>query len=183
MPAKWSDAVRNAMLDAETTILGASPQIRFYGGTPPADESTALSGNTQLGQITLAPAAAAAGSKNFIPSAVNDPAADASGVCTFYRLTTSGGVAHEQGLVSQPHAGSTAYVTGQQVHNAGNVYRATTGGTTAAATPPTGTGGSITDGTVTWAFVQAGVDLVLDNTNLVINQQINMNGFTRTAPG
>ncbi|MBR8434901.1 hypothetical protein KDW37_29495 [Burkholderia cenocepacia] len=52
-----------------------------------------------------------------------------------------------------PWAQSTVYATGALVDTAGNVYQATTGGTSAATgTGPTGTGSSISDGTVTWAF-------------------------------
>jgi hypothetical protein len=62
----FSDAVRHAMLDAIETTIGAAPILRIYNGTPPADESTALSGNTLLAEGTLPSdwlAAASAGAK------------------------------------------------------------------------------------------------------------------------
>lgn len=50
-------------------------------------------------------------------------------------------------------AQNTSYATGALVDTAGNVYQATTGGTSAnSGSGPTGTGSAITDGTVTWAF-------------------------------
>jgi hypothetical protein len=62
--------------------------------------------------------------------------------------------AHVQGHCSdgQAWAASTAYVVGQTVNANGNVYQCTTAGTSGT-TAPSGTGSSITDGTVTWAYV------------------------------
>jgi hypothetical protein len=48
---------------------------------------------------------------------------------------------------------STTYVSGQTVTNGGNAYRCVTGGISAASGGPTGTGGAIVDGGVTWTFV------------------------------
>jgi parallel beta-helix repeat protein len=51
-------------------------------------------------------------------------------------------------------AASTAYVAGAvRVNDSGKTYRATTSGTSAASGGPTGTGTTITDGTVTWTYV------------------------------
>ncbi|HEU0117706.1 MAG TPA: hypothetical protein VFR09_03655, partial [Alphaproteobacteria bacterium] len=48
---------------------------------------------------------------------------------------------------------STAYIAGQCVVNGGNLYRCTTGGTSASSGGPTGFNtSSITDNTVTWVF-------------------------------
>lgn len=53
-------------------------------------------------------------------------------------------------------ATSTAYATGKQIVANGNLYLATAGGTSASTgTGPSGTGGAITDGTVTWQYVSA----------------------------
>ncbi|MRT01136.1 hypothetical protein GJQ57_21035 [Ralstonia pickettii] len=50
-------------------------------------------------------------------------------------------------------ATSTAYAVGALVNANGNLYKATVAGTSASTgTGPTGTGGAITDGTVTWAY-------------------------------
>lgn len=46
---------------------------------------------------------------------------------------------------------STAYTVGTTVKSGGNVYKCTTAGTSGT-TAPTGTGSSITDGTVVWAY-------------------------------
>lgn len=47
---------------------------------------------------------------------------------------------------------STVYVTGAMVQNNGLVYYAKTGGTSAGSGGPTGTTGTITDGSVTWVY-------------------------------
>jgi hypothetical protein len=52
-----------------------------------------------------------------------------------------------------PWAASTAYAVGAYVQANGNVYRATVAGSSATTgSGPSGTGASITDGTVTWAY-------------------------------
>lgn len=52
-------------------------------------------------------------------------------------------------------AHSTAYVLGDRVTNAGNVYECTTAGTSSASGGPTTTAASITDGTVVWQYIEA----------------------------
>lgn len=47
---------------------------------------------------------------------------------------------------------STAMALGAGTYNVGNFYRVVTSGTTGASSPPTGTGASIVDGTVHWAY-------------------------------
>lgn len=51
---------------------------------------------------------------------------------------------------------STGYVVGDLVVNGGNAYECTVAGTSAGAGGPTGTGGAIVDGTVTWKYVGPG---------------------------
>ncbi len=50
-------------------------------------------------------------------------------------------------------AASTAYLVGLRVSNGGNAYSCITTGTSAASGGPTGTGASITDGTVFWKWL------------------------------
>jgi hypothetical protein len=54
-------------------------------------------------------------------------------------------------------AALTTYATGSQVSNGGKSYQCTTGGTSAASGGPSGTGATITDGTVVWKFVSDGL--------------------------
>jgi hypothetical protein len=50
----------------------------------------------------------------------------------------------------------TAYTTNMYVKNGGNTYRCTTAGTSASSGGPSGTGVTITDGSVVWTYVAAG---------------------------
>lgn len=110
MTVAWSDAVRNAVLDAWETAIGASAKIRIYSGTPPADETAALSGNTMLAEFSPAAdwaAAAASGSKALSGLPLSTTAA-AAGTATFYRIYNSAGTtSHEQGTVGTSGADMT----------------------------------------------------------------------------
>jgi hypothetical protein len=55
-------------------------------------------------------------------------------------------------MVPVAWVGSTAYTLGQYRYNGANIYKVTTGGTSASSGGPTGTGTGISDGTVTWAY-------------------------------
>lgn len=59
-------------------------------------------------------------------------------------------------LSAKTWAGSTPYVVGDLIVNNGNIYRATTAGNSAAAGGPTGQVNGISDGTVTWDWVEEG---------------------------
>lgn len=48
-----SDAVRNAGLDAYETTIGTAAILRLYNGTPPANETASLAGNTLLAEGAL----------------------------------------------------------------------------------------------------------------------------------
>lgn len=103
-----SDTVRNARLDALETAVGTSPVLRIYNGTPPADESTALSGNTLLAEGTLPSdwmAAASGGAKAKSASAWNLTGQSGAGDGTdgtFWRLFASGGsTCHLQGTFGE----------------------------------------------------------------------------------
>lgn len=99
MAIQQSDTQRNARLDAISTTWGASPLFRIYNGTPPADESTALSGNTLLAVVTLTPASASGGVKNMLGSTQTTTGA-AAGTASFYRVYKSDGTTScEQGTV------------------------------------------------------------------------------------
>jgi hypothetical protein len=94
-----SNTVANGALNAIATGWGATPKLRIYSGTAPTNTGTALSGNTLLGEITLAPAAASAGSKDML-GGVQTVNALATGVASFYRVYDSAGTTcHEQGSV------------------------------------------------------------------------------------
>jgi hypothetical protein len=110
MAVQQSDTQRNARLDAISTTWGASPLFRIYSGTPPVDESTALSGNTLLAVVTLTPAAASAGAKNMLGTTQTTTGA-AAGTAAFYRVyNSSGTTSHEQGLITATGGGGDATI-------------------------------------------------------------------------
>lgn len=191
MAVQWSDALRNAILDAWETYLntGGTPIINIYDGTPPADENTALSSNNILAQFTAADWSAAASGAKPLAATLTDASANNSGLARFYRIMTgtqggSSTTGAEQGLVGQNWAASTAYLLNQHVINdSSKVYKCTTAGTSAGSGGPTGTAGSgITDGSAVWGYVGT-ADMVIDNGNINAGQQVQITTFTKTAPG
>jgi predicted amidohydrolase len=99
MTVSISNTAANGALDALATAWGATPKLIIYSGTAPTNTGTALSGNTALATVTLAPAAASAGSKDML-GGVQTVTASATGVAAFYRVYNSGiTTCHEQGSV------------------------------------------------------------------------------------
>lgn len=183
MSFQFSVAVRNASLDAIETTIGASPTLEIRTGAPPANAAAADTG-TLLASMVLPSdwmAAASAGAKA-LAGTWQDPAADASGRGSHFRIK-QGATCHTQGLVSDAWQASRPYAVGDQVTNGGNLYRATAAGTSASSGGPTGTGASITDGGVTWTFVQVGADCGLDNATINAGQLVTINTFIYNAGG
>jgi len=178
---KYSTTVNNACLNAIEDAIGPSAIMKLRTGPAPANLASADSG-TVLATIALPAnwmADAAAGSK--AKSGTWSTTASAGGWGGHYRIYAADGVTpHIQDLVSQIWTATTAVVVGQQMHNGGNVYRATTAGTTAASGGPTGTGTGIADGTAAWAFVGA-LGLTLDNTNIVAGQEFLIASYALNA--
>lgn len=100
MTVSTTVTIKNARLDAISTAWGATPKLRIYSGTVPADVNATLA-NTTLAEVTLTPAGAAAGVKDML--GVSKPlvtTAAANGTATFYRvLNSAGSVSFEQGTV------------------------------------------------------------------------------------
>lgn len=97
MTISYADATQKAKLDALDAQLGASPLLRIYSGTAPADADAALSGNTLLAELAMSatPFAAAAGTGTVTKTAnaiTSDASADATGTATFFRIYKSDGV-------------------------------------------------------------------------------------------
>lgn len=179
MTTKLSAAARNAMANALTTTIGASPTLLIFDGTRPTNITDADAG-TVLATMTLPATPIGAASAGVISKSGTweDTAADASGYAKYYRIKQSTTV-HYEGLCAQNWAASTAYVVGQQVVRNGLVYRCTTAGTSASSGGPTGTGTGITDGTAVWAY-QGVSDLVLDNTNIAAGQAVTVSSWSYT---
>jgi hypothetical protein len=105
MALKISTESADAMLGALSTLLN-SGRVRIYSGTEPATANTALSGNTQLAELTFGNpafgAVTASGADRVITAnaITQDSAADASGTATFFRATNAAGTTtYYQGTV------------------------------------------------------------------------------------
>lgn len=122
MALQLSDAVRNARLDAFTTVTGASAIMRIRTGAAPANVAAADSG-TVVATITL-PATwmnAASGGTKTLAGTWTLASADATGTAAHFRIYTSGGTAELQGTVTATGGGgdltldSVSIVAGQSV--------------------------------------------------------------------
>jgi hypothetical protein len=120
MTVTTSTAVKNGRLDAISTGWASTPKLRLYSGTPPANASTALSGNTLLVEVTPTPASASSATKDMLGGAKSGTAS-ASGTASFYRLYDSAGTTcHEQGTVGTSGTDliidSTTIASGQTIN-------------------------------------------------------------------
>ena len=115
---QFSVPVRNAMLDAIETTIGAAPKLRILTGAKPANCAAAQTG-TLLAEMTLPAdfmANASAGVKGL--SGSWSVAVTAAGTAGHYRVVDStGATCHEQGTIGTTgqdlNGTSTALTTGQ----------------------------------------------------------------------
>lgn len=122
MTVQYSSAVRNAMLDAIETAIGASPKLRILTGSVPADCAATQTG-TVLAELTLPSdfmAAASGGAK--VLAGTWQATATATGTAGYYRITDSSGTTcHEQGTITATGGGgdiavdNTSIATGQVI--------------------------------------------------------------------
>jgi len=185
--ASITTAQRNRAADAVAARCNSGP-LRAYNGTPPADANTALSGNTLLAEATFGSTAfgAAASGVATANAITQDSSNDATGSPSFVRAFESGGsTVVFQCLAAVSWIASTAYVTADRVVNSSNQYRCTTGGTSASSGGPTGTGGSIADGSVTWAY-EGAAECTITNTGgkqIVSGGTFSVSSLTYTQAG
>lgn len=117
---KYSTALKNARLDAITTLVGTSGLLRIYDGTQPASPNTAITTQVKLAELPCSSAfAAAAASGVLTANAVTSANAVASGTASWFRLTTSGGTAVIDGTVGTSGTdaiiNNTSITSGQSV--------------------------------------------------------------------
>jgi len=121
---KYSTSLKNAQQNAITATLGANAVLNIYSGSQPATPDTAISGQTLLAALTcnatFAPGSAAGVlTLNSISNGTGTAGAGAGTAATFFRLTTSGAVAHIDGTVGISGAdlnlNNTNIATGQTV--------------------------------------------------------------------
>jgi hypothetical protein len=92
-------AAASGMLNATglATALGASPHVRIYNGTPPANAAAALSGNTMLAELVCAATPISGYSDNGTAAVATfgaiatEASANATGTAAFFRIVNSSG--------------------------------------------------------------------------------------------
>ena len=110
--SSMTNPAARAGLDAILDTLSTNALLKIYDGTVPSDAGTALSGQTQLAELAMASNAfgnATDGGGFALATAAaiaDDASADAAGTPTFFRMTTSGGVAILQGTAGGPGSGA-----------------------------------------------------------------------------
>lgn len=200
MSRQYSTTLRNDWLSTYESTIGTSPKLRFCTGSPPANCGTAQSG-TQLIEMTLSSdwqAAASGGSAAKSGTWSGTVAAD--GTAGYYRILSSGGTCHEQGLITRAFTISTNGTTAAN-NNVLN-FASTTGVSVGMSISGTGIPSGVTVLAVTSTTVTmsapstAGVssavaiyfgdtsgDLWLQNTALTAGQTVSIDTRTQTAPG
>ena len=121
MAISLSTAVKNAMLDAIETEIGASAKLRIFDGSIPTNTSDPDAG-TVLAELDL-PAdymAAASGGTKLKQGTWEDSSANATGTAQYFRLyETTLSTCHIQGTVTVTGGGgdmtvaNTSFATGQ----------------------------------------------------------------------
>lgn len=117
---KYSTALKNARLNQITTQVGVSGLLRIYDGAQPASPDTAVSSQVKLAELPCS-AAFAPGATGGVLTANAIAAANAlaSGTASWFRLTTSAGVAVMDGTVGTSAADAiidnTVIAVGQNV--------------------------------------------------------------------
>lgn len=200
MSRQYSTTLRNDWLSTYESTIGTSPKLRFCTGSPPANCGTAQSG-TQLIEMTLPSdwqAAASGGSAAKSGTWSGTVAAD--GTAGYYRILSSGGTCHEQGLITRAFTistnGSTA--ANNNVLNFASTTGVSVGMSVSGTGVPSGatvlavTSTTVTLSTPSTAGVSSSVaiyfgdtsgDLWLQNTALTAGQTITIDTRTQTAPG
>jgi hypothetical protein len=123
---KYSAALKNAQQDAITTKCGASALLLIYSGTQPTNPDTAITSQVLLATLTCNATFAPASSGgvltlNSIASGTGTAGAGAGTAATWFRITTSGSVAHVDGTCGvtsgfdMNFVGSATIATGQTV--------------------------------------------------------------------
>lgn len=118
MALAYSTTIRNAMMDAITSAVGASGLLRIYDGSRPASGGAATTLLAELTcNATFAPAAS--GGVLTLNSITQDASANATGTATWFRIVTSGGTFCIDGSVgtsgSDLNLTTTSIVSGQPV--------------------------------------------------------------------
>src|SRR3990167_9793896 len=119
-----TNAVASAACDAIVDLIDAGAgagTLKFYTATIPTNADTALGAQTLLATLTFSDPAFGAASNGVAPASAitSDPAANATGTATWFRVVTSAGTAIFDGTVGTSGAdlnlNTTSIVAGAEV--------------------------------------------------------------------
>lgn len=128
---KYSASLKNLQMDALTTRLGASANLKIYSGTQATNPDTAIGAQVLLATLvcnaTFAPGASGGVlTLNAIANGTGSAGAGGGTTATWFRLETSGGTAHIDGTVGISGAdlnlNNTSIATGQTVSVTSSTY-------------------------------------------------------------
>jgi hypothetical protein len=191
---QFSVAVNNARLDVIETTIGASAQLKFRTGAPPANCAAADTGTVIATVLLPADYLANASAQSKVLQGVwQDLSADAGGVIGHFRIyETTGVTCHWQGTAGQAVPLTTSALTA--ANNNVLTFASTTGVTTQMFASGTGvvpgsrviavTGTTVTlnyasiAGVASAAAITFAPEVTVDNATVVATQQINVTSFT-----
>ena len=131
MTISYSNTVKDAKNDAVEVTIGTSPKLRIYNGTPPANASAALAGNTLLAEGSLpsdwmSNSSGGVKSKTGTWTLTGQSGAGAGTAGTFYRVYDSAGTtSHEQGTFTASGGGGDMTIDNNSIANAQSITVAT----------------------------------------------------------
>lgn len=119
MTLQYSEALRNAQLDAIETTVGIDAVLKIFTGAMPANVATADSG-TELAEMALPTdymAAASSGSK-VKAGTWEDASANATGTAGYFRIYEDDGTTcHIQGTISETGGGGDMIIQNADVNS------------------------------------------------------------------
>lgn len=185
-----SYAAANAQASA-LAALAAGGSMVVYSGTQPATPETSPGSSVVLATFALgAPAfgSPVSGQLTLVPPAPATIAA--TGVAAWFRVLAADGVTalfdgNIGTVVNGTWAQNTSYPIGYIARANGNAYICATPGLSAATgAGPSGTGGSIIDGSAVWSYLSvAGGDLNFSSSSLTAGNTLAVSSYTFQIPG
>jgi hypothetical protein len=177
-------ALRTARVTQINVILtaqGGVPLLKIFGSDPPINVAAA-DPSPLLCTIALpvSPLQSANGVASMIPPWTGS--ASGGGFAQCFRLYDSTPTCHVQGYCSELWQSSTNYALNQNISNVNGVYSCISPGVSASVgTGPSGTGGSIMDGSAVWMFLWPVAEMVFGTTNLSPGLSLPVQSFSISA--
>jgi hypothetical protein len=116
--ASFSTDLRNACFSQISAEIGTSGRVKIYSGAVPANVGESLGAAVELVDLECSATFADAPSGGVVTAnAVTGTLATADGAASFFRITTSAGVAKIQGTVGGPGSGQECILNTTNIEN------------------------------------------------------------------